>query len=126
MRTSPTLEPIADAAALDQLFAASLTTPQVLFLHDPGCPLSLWAAHAVKQLHELDRVAVLDVSRHQPLGRLVEQRTGVRHASPQLLLLRGGEAVWSASHGRIHAAAVRDALRSQACHAATEAYQSTR
>ena len=49
--------------------------------------------------------------RHHALGQAVAARTGVRHESPQGLLLVGGEAVWSASHGDVTAEAVSDALR---------------
>jgi bacillithiol system protein YtxJ len=51
------------------------------------------------------------VQRAREVSREVEARTGVRHESPQALILRGGEAVWSASHWRVTAEAVESALR---------------
>ena len=52
----------------------------------------------------------MDVRRHHALGQAVAARTGVRHESPQVLLLAGGGAVWSASHRGVTAAAVAAAL----------------
>ena len=60
---------------------------------------------------ELDiEVAVVDVRRHHALGQAVATRTGVRHESPQVILLMRGAAVWSANHGNVTARAVSEAL----------------
>jgi bacillithiol system protein YtxJ len=40
----------------------------------------------------------------------VAETTGVHHHSPQVILLRDGEAVWDTSHGRITAEAMAAAL----------------
>lgn len=106
------VHPIADTAALAPLFTASCVAPAVLFLHDPGCPISR-AAH--RQMMRLDHdIPLIDVRRAHGLSRDVETRTGVRHESPQVLVLRQGRAVWSASHYGITTRAVADALR-EAC-----------
>jgi bacillithiol system protein YtxJ len=44
------------------------------------------------------------------LAAELARRTGVRHESPQVLLLRGGRAAWSASHAAVTAEAVERAL----------------
>ncbi len=106
------LQPIADTAALDPLFAAGRAAPAVLFLHDPGCPIS---RAAYRQVMRLDHdIPLIDVRRAHGLSRDVEERTGVRHESPQVIVLRQGRAVWSTSHHGITTRAVADALR-QAC-----------
>jgi len=106
------VHPIADTAALDPLFVASRAAPAILFLHDPGCPIS---RAAYRQMMRLDHdIPLIDVRRAHGLSRDVEERTGVRHESPQVIVLRQGRAMWSASHYAITTRAVTDALR-QAC-----------
>lgn len=50
------------------------------------------------------------VQQSRSLSREVETRTGVRHESPQTIILRHGKAVWSASHYDITADGVERAL----------------
>jgi bacillithiol system protein YtxJ len=52
----------------------------------------------------------VNVSRDRAVSRAIEARTGVRHESPQALVLRGGQAVWDASHFAITAEAVQGVL----------------
>ena len=113
--------PVPDRTALAQLFAESHTAPVVLFQHDPFCGIS---ARAHRELAQLSGpVHRVDVARQQDLTRDITTRTGVRHASPQVLVLRNGRAVWSAAHGAITTAAVRRALDASPAAAATPAPQ---
>lgn len=100
--------PVEDRAALDRVFAQSRERPVLLFLYDPYCPVNHRAAKELAGIEE--EIAVLDVSRSHELGMEVQERTGVRHESPQLQVLSGGRAVWSASHAAIRALAVTSAL----------------
>ncbi len=47
------------------------------------------------------RCAVVEVQTAREVSDELARRTGVRHESPQALLLRDGEAIWHASHWRI-------------------------
>ena len=101
--------PVPDAAALDPLFAHSEDGPVVLFLHDGGCPIS---AAAYRQMTQLGgEVPLVDVRRGKDISRAIERRTGVRHESPQVIVLRHGQAVWSASHYAIPTDRVAAAAR---------------
>ena len=55
-------------------------------------------------------MALLDVRGNSALAREVERRAGVRHESPQLIVLVDGRVAWHASHGRVTAKAVREAV----------------
>jgi hypothetical protein len=57
--------------------------------------------------------AMVTVQTHRAISNAVAQRLGVRHETPQALLIRDGRVVWSASHFRVTAAAVEDAIRNQ-------------
>lgn len=97
-----------DAQELVREFERSHERPVVLYLHDPLCGIN---AQARREVARADvRAAWIDVAVRHGLGMEVEQRTGIRHESPQVLLLRDGRAVWAASHGRITAEAIRSAL----------------
>ena len=91
--------PFADTDALDALFARSEAAPVLVFQHDPGCPISQ-GAH--RELAVMDgEIHLLDVRRDRTVKREIEARTGIRHESPQAIVLRHGKPVWSASHHAI-------------------------
>jgi bacillithiol system protein YtxJ len=93
----------------EELLARSQTGPVVLFKHDTACPIS---SMAYKQLQELEcGIAVVDVEACHELSQAIASHTGVRHESPQVIVLRGGAPCWTASSFRISSADVRRALR---------------
>jgi len=52
---------------------------------------------------------MVDVIRQRPLSREIAARLGIRHESPQTILIRGGAVGWHASHYDVTA----DALATQ-------------
>ena len=99
---------VADSQELEKLFARSHEGPVLVFKHSLTCPISS-AAHA--EMSRVGReVALVVVQRAREVSREVETRTGIRHESPQTILLRDGRAVWTASHWGITADAVGEAL----------------
>ena len=104
--------PVSDAASLEQLFERSNAEPVLLFKHSNSCPIS---ARAYRQMQEVKvPVTILVVQEARDLSRDVATRTGVRHETPQALVLRNGRAVWAASHFDISADAVEQAVRENA------------
>jgi bacillithiol system protein YtxJ len=73
----------------------------VLFKHSPSCPVS-WAAHAeVKRFirsHPGISVYTILVGKDREYSRYVAEFTGVKHESPQVIVLRRGEVVSTTSH----------------------------
>ncbi|MDT5158389.1 MAG: hypothetical protein QOH51_2746 [Acidobacteriota bacterium] len=101
--------PVSDAAALEELFARSNETPVLLFKHSNACPIS---ARAYREMEEVKTpVSILVVQKSRDLSREVEERTGLRHETPQALVLRKGQVVWSASHFDITADVIEQAVR---------------
>src|ERR687893_229234 len=99
---------VGDAAELEQLFARSHREPVLLFKHSTTCPIS---AAAYQQMSRVEgEVALVVVQKARDLSREIETRTGVRHESPQALILRDGAVVWSASHWNVTADSVARAL----------------
>jgi bacillithiol system protein YtxJ len=102
--------PVTDAMAFDALVEHSRTAGTVVFLHDPYCPISAGAYEEMEAV--AGEVHLIDVSQPNGLSKVVQAKTGVRHESPQVIILRGGSAAWHASHGRIRTDTVTEALAS--------------
>ncbi len=103
--------PVPDVPALETWFARSHAAAVLLFNHDPGCGGS---ARAYRRLRELGgdhgAIGLIDVRVAREVTAELARRTGVRHESPQVLLLRDGRAAWSAAHAAVTAEAVERAL----------------
>lgn len=101
--------PINDKSTLDQLLARSHNAPVIVFKHSTTCPIS---ASAYRQMSQVEGdVSLVVVQRARDVSNEIEARTGVRHESPQAIVLRNGEAVWNASHFNITSDAVEKAVR---------------
>jgi bacillithiol system protein YtxJ len=106
--TNPAQVP--DQQALEDRLAAG---EFLLFKHSLYCPVSARAFEEYQRFvadHPDLPTAWLDVTGQRPLSRLVEERSGVRHESPQAILFREGRPVWDASHGEITAESLAGAL----------------
>lgn len=81
----------------------------VIYKHSPYCGLSMLAAREVRRFMEARPevpVYQVDVVRDRPVSAEVARRFGIRHESPQVIVVRGGEALWSASHRDVVAEAL--------------------
>ncbi|MDP9358021.1 MAG: thioredoxin family protein [Chloroflexota bacterium] len=56
-------------------------------------------------------ILLIDVRHFPRLGREVAFRTRMRHESPQVIVLRDGEAVWAADHRDISVTEITEVLR---------------
>jgi bacillithiol system protein YtxJ len=100
---------VTDAESFDELAIRSQNGPVVVFKHSTTCPISA-AAYNEMSRFEGD-VALVEVQREPNLSKEIEQRTGVVHESPQVLVLRKGKVVWDASHWKVKADAVQQAVK---------------
>jgi bacillithiol system protein YtxJ len=101
--------PLRSVSALGELVRRSDLEPVVVFQHDPDCPIS---RGAYREMAGVPGQAVLiDVAQDHDVSRTIEERTGVRHESPQVLVFRSGEVVWNASHSKIARTAVMRAVQ---------------
>lgn len=100
---------ITDKDALEHLLARSHDAPVVLFKHSSTCPISAAAYRQMSQV--LTEVSLVVVQRAREVSSEIAARTGIRHESPQAIVLRNGEAVWTASHFDITKSAVEQAVR---------------
>ena len=95
---------------LDQLITDSNTKPVVIFKHSNACGVS---ASAYREMEKLEgQVNLLEVQSARDVSRELADRTGIRHETPQVIVLKGGKAVWNASHFDVKAGAVLKILES--------------
>jgi len=96
-------------AALENLLSDSTKKPVIVFKHSNACSIS---ARAYREMEKLDDVNILEVQSARAISNEVADLTGVRHETPQVIVLRDGKAVWNASHFDVVAADVRKAVES--------------
>jgi bacillithiol system protein YtxJ len=115
----PNLIPLHGIDELEQLLSASQTRPLLLFKHSYTCGISAEALDEL--LSHLDRgnqdsaqYALVTVQTHRDVSNAVASRLGVRHETPQALVIRDGQVVWAASHFRVTADAMLAALKAAA------------
>ena len=105
-----------DLQSLEAAIEESRERPVLLFKHSRTCGISCEAYDELRS--HLDTVTaeaaykVITVQSHRQVSDEAATRLGVRHETPQAILLRHGKPVWKASHFRITAAALADALTS--------------
>ena len=110
----PDLTPIHGLDELDHALGESRHRPLGLFKHSDSCGVS---AEALDELltHLADkrrdaRYAMVTVQTHRDVSNAISSRLGIRHETPQALVVHDGRVVWSASHFRVSAAALDKAL----------------
>lgn len=110
------LTPLHDIPSLDAAIAESRERPVLLFKHSRYCGVS---CEALDELHthiESQRGAsaaaykMITVQTHRSVSDAAAELLGLRHQTPQAILLRHGKVVWNASHFSITATKLDQAL----------------
>jgi bacillithiol system protein YtxJ len=100
---------------VDELIGESHQHPVWIFKHSLTCPTSAaaWSEYkefvAGRPADGSATYALVEIQRQRPVSSFITEKTGVRHESPQALLLRDGQVAWSASHWKIRRAALEAA-----------------
>ena len=101
--TTPSLREIEDETTLDEVLASERA---IVYKHSTSCPVSAVVIDEVLRFadrHPSWPVHVVQVIEHRDLSDTVSEQLGVRHESPQALVLRDGRCIWHTSHGGITA-----------------------
>lgn len=102
---------IKSADALNDLFENSFEKPVVIFKHSNKCGIS---AHVMEMVDEVGRdVHFVVVQDDREISEEIAERTGQRHHSPQIFVLRDGKPIYHATHYGIDAEAIEKALNSE-------------
>ncbi|MFT5143795.1 MAG: bacillithiol system protein YtxJ [Rhodothermales bacterium] len=104
------IQSLESATGLEDVLAQSELAPVLLFKHSSSCGVSFFARREVQLLGDDSDPSVFEivVQKSRDLSNHVADHFGIRHASPQAILVRDRKAVWNASHGGI----TTDSLRS--------------
>lgn len=90
---------------LEQIKKDSQQVPQVIFKHSVRCSISGLVKNRLFKGELPDDHSgfyYLDLIRHRSLSNQIAEDFGVRHESPQILVIKDGKCVYNASHHAIH------------------------
>ena len=103
--------PLTEAAQLAEIGQASHTHPVLIFKHSTTCSISAAAKGKIERQWADSGLQTplyyLDLLRFRPLSAQVAEQFGIRHESPQLLLIQDGACTYDASHLGIKLAEVK-------------------
>ncbi len=108
------LKILPDTDALEAAIAESCERPVLIFKHSRTCGISCEAfdelhAHLADGSSEVS-YNLITVQSHRRVSEHAATLLGVRHETPQVILLRDGVPVWNASHFRITAQELKRVL----------------
>ncbi len=97
---------------LDQIQKDSYERIQAIFKHSTSCPLSLMAKSRIDREWKLDDVIpyYLDLKVYREISNAIATKWKVNHESPQIILIKDGEAIFDESHLDITVAAIEKVL----------------
>lgn len=81
---------------LENLFELSNQKPVVLFKHSTTCPISAGVHQEISNADADINIVVVQHARN--VSDAIAQKTGIRHESPQAIVLKNGKAVYHAAH----------------------------
>ena len=97
---------------LDGLFEKSSEQPVFLFKHSLTCPISAGVFDLVSGIDTDIHLVVVQHSRE--IANQIADKTGIRHESPQAIIIRDGKPVYHASHYDVEAKDLEEFLAPQA------------
>jgi bacillithiol system protein YtxJ len=91
-----TFYPVRSLDRLNELFEESHTRPVVLFKHSNSCGISSVVMREISNVDAEMHLVVVQTERI--VADAIENRTNIRHQSPQAIVLKNGIPVYHASH----------------------------
>ena len=90
---------------LETIGENSYSRPQLVYKHSTTCGISSMVFRLLETSEALQDgkadLYFLDLHAHRDISNLIAENYGVRHQSPQVLVIRNGKVVATASHGGI-------------------------
>ena len=103
--------------SVDQLMTVLATThnkPVLLFKHSTRCSISAMAKSSLERNWstgaDLCDTYLLDLLAHRDVSQKIAETTGIKHESPQAIVLKGDEILYDASHSGIEARHIESIL----------------
>ncbi len=99
---------------LDQIIKDSHNKPVALFKHSTRCGISTRAKFILEEDWDIKEEELdfyyLDLLQHRPISSKIAELTDVQHQSPQVIVIKDGEAVYDNSHHDINVKDLKDFL----------------
>jgi len=112
--TGITWKSLTTEAELDALIARSHTIPCVIFKHSTRCSISSMAHSRFERNWDIAETEIepyyLDLIAYRPVSNKIAETLGVVHQSPQVILVKNGEATYNTSHNDITVKALKSIL----------------
>ncbi len=112
----PTYSRVENVTDVEPLFESSRRQPVLLFKHSLTCPISGRAFQEYESFLEArpedDETVytLVEIQKTRDVSAAIAERSGIKHESPQAILLRDGEVTWHASHWSIKADSLASAV----------------
>ncbi|CAH0999733.1 hypothetical protein LEM8419_01033 [Neolewinella maritima] len=94
--------PVSSVHDIEALIERSHTTPCLILKHSTTCPISSLAKNRLEKQWDIASSALepyyLDLLRHREVSHHIASEFGVRHESPQILVIKNGKCIHDASH----------------------------
>lgn len=108
------LHTLSTTEELDRALEQSSHRPAVIFKHSPTCGISAQAFESISEwlkgeVPDAD-FYVVPVQASRALSTQLSQQFGIRHESPQVMVIDHGAVTWHGSHFRATASAIAAAL----------------
>jgi bacillithiol system protein YtxJ len=103
LKATPAITEITTAEECDAVLSQGLA---IVFKHSPSCPVSWMAHREVIRFHTAQPSApiyLVSVRKFRDLARLIAERTGIRHESPQIIVMQDGRVAGTVSHSGVTA-----------------------
>lgn len=88
--------------------------PQIFYKHSYRCSTALFTKNSLDTgIEEVGKYAdmyLIDVVDMREISMYIAEKTGVKHESPQLILLQNGQPFWHTSHGEVQLENLVDAM----------------
>jgi len=116
--SSKTSLPWTEILSVEQLHEVIGTThekPVLLFKHSTRCAISSMSLNSFEREwtsgNELSGIYFVDLLRNRDVSNEIAVVTGVMHQSPQVIVLKGSEVIYDASHSSIEASRIDSILK---------------
>jgi bacillithiol system protein YtxJ len=103
-----------DKNQLIELSETSFNKAVLIYKHSTRCSISVMAKNRLESKWDISEEEIipvyLDLLTYRDISNEVESRFGIQHESPQLLLIKEGQCVYSASHSQISVRSLKENL----------------
>jgi bacillithiol system protein YtxJ len=113
------VQEVRETQDIERLVERSKTHPVLIFKHSTQCSISDQVYEDFTRFMETagdTECGLVLVIERRAISNAIADRFGIRHESPQAIVLKDGKAVWNASHWSITAGALSRALYAESSH----------